>query len=111
MAYQVYSQRSIGEFMEKRFPGLNAQSNMTGHTGMVVLRISVEHNHPKLSVIVYLGVRVGGVWWLPYKTARWGYGYAWPARGPQDADYVTPPITPEALSVRIRDEITGLNVD
>lgn len=60
--------------------------------------------------VVYAGVRIGGVWWLPYKTARWGYGYPFPQRGPQDSDYVTPPITEEALNVHIRDEITGKEV-
>jgi len=72
--------------------------------------VNIEHNHPVLAVIVYLGVRIGGVWWLPYRGARWGYGYHFPGRGPQDPDYVTPPITDEALRVRIKDEITGREV-
>ena len=72
--------------------------------------VSVEHDHPKLSIVVYLGVRLGGWWFIPYPSARWGKGYDWPQRGPQDPDYVTPPITDEALNVRTKDEITGKEV-
>lgn len=73
-------------------------------------RCVANHGHPILSIIVYIGVRIGGVWWLPYHNARFGYGYVWPERGPTDEDYVTPMITDEALHVRIKDEITGRQV-
>lgn len=75
-----------------------------------VAKCVADHGHPILSIIVWAGVRIGGVWWVPYKTARWAYGYPFPERGPQDSDYATPPITDAALNVHIRDEITGKEV-
>lgn len=59
------------------------------------------------AVIIWLGVHIGGAWWLPYRGSRWGYGYPYPHRGQQDGDYVTPPISESAKAARIIDEITG----
>lgn len=62
---------------------------------------------PLTATVIWLGVQVGGVWWLPYKGSRWGYGYAYPEYGPQFGEWETPPITESALALDIMDELTG----
>ena len=37
--------------------------------------------HPFMADAMYLGVRVGGVWWLP-TPFRWGFGWEYPQSGP-----------------------------
>lgn len=59
------------------------------------------------ATVIRIGVALGGVWWLPYQGSRWAYGYPFPQRGPQDGDYVTPPITESAKATQIIDELTG----
>jgi hypothetical protein len=39
-----------------------------------------------LSHLMYFGVRVGGVWWLP-TPFRWGFGWPYPASGPPGVAY------------------------
>ena len=37
--------------------------------------------HPFMADVMYLGVHVGGVWWLP-TSFRWGFGWEYPQSGP-----------------------------
>jgi hypothetical protein len=39
-----------------------------------------------LSHIMYVGVRLGGVWWLP-TPFRWGFGWPYPESGPPSVAY------------------------
>ena len=52
----------------------------------------VSKEHPYWAVLIFIGVRLGGMWWLPFpsirkvdgkwiwawNTVRWGYGYKYP---------------------------------
>ncbi len=40
-----------------------------------------EKGHPILGQVMLLGVRVGGVWWIP-TPFRWGFGWNYPDSGP-----------------------------
>jgi len=42
--------------------------------------------HPFMADAMYLGVRVGGVWWLP-TPFRWGFGWEYPQSGPPGVPY------------------------
>ncbi len=41
----------------------------------------VDKGHPKTAGLMYYGVRLGGVWWLP-TPFRWGFGWPYPQTGP-----------------------------
>ena len=45
-----------------------------------------EKGRPFMARIMYLGVRAGGVWWLP-TTFRWGFGWDFPQSGPPGKPY------------------------
>ena len=45
-----------------------------------------EKGHPKTARLMFLGVRVGGVWWLP-TPFRWGFGWPYPDSGPPEKPY------------------------
>jgi hypothetical protein len=47
--------------------------------------VSAE-GHPFIAWTMYLGVRMGGVWWLP-TSFRWGYGWNYPESGPPGKTY------------------------
>jgi hypothetical protein len=40
-----------------------------------------EKGHPVVAELMYYGVRIGGVWWLP-TPFRWGFGWKYPQSGP-----------------------------
>jgi len=40
-----------------------------------------EKGHPIVGQAMFLGVRIGGVWWLP-TPFRWGFGWNYPDSGP-----------------------------
>lgn len=42
--------------------------------------------HPVMGKIMYLGVRIGGVYWLP-TPYRWGFGWDYPQPGPPGKEY------------------------
>lgn len=55
-------------------------------------RCVLNNGHPLWATILYIAVRIGGMWWLPFPSikkvngkwkfkfdgVRWGYGYNWP---------------------------------
>ena len=57
-----------------------------------LMRAVALHGHPYWAIIMFLGVRIGGPWWLPFPSirqrrgkwhfsfneVRWGYGYPYP---------------------------------
>ena len=43
----------------------------------------IESGHPFMGNVMYYGVRIGGVWWLP-TSFRWGFGWDYPQSGPPD---------------------------
>ena len=45
-----------------------------------------EKGHPVIAQMMYFGVRIGGVWWLP-TPFRWGFGWEYPQSGPPDKHY------------------------
>ncbi|MDY6882048.1 MAG: hypothetical protein V2J25_11065 [Desulfatiglans sp.] len=45
-----------------------------------------EKGHVISGHIMYWGVRIGGVWWLP-TPFRWGFGWEYPQSGPPDKSY------------------------
>ena len=45
-----------------------------------------DRGYTVMAGIMYAGVRVGGVWWLP-TCFRWGYGWDYPQTGPPGTDY------------------------
>jgi hypothetical protein len=45
-----------------------------------------EKGHPVVAQVMFLGVRIGGVWWLP-TPFRWGFGWNYPASGPPGEEY------------------------
>ena len=45
-----------------------------------------EQGHPYVGQVMFLGVRVGGVWWLP-TPFRWGFGWDYPDKGPPGKEY------------------------
>jgi len=45
-----------------------------------------EQGHPIVGQVMFLGVRVVGVWWLP-TPFRWGFGWNYPAAGPPGKAY------------------------
>jgi hypothetical protein len=45
-----------------------------------------EKGHPLVGQAMFLGVRIGGVWWLP-TPFRWGFGWKYPDSGPQGKAY------------------------
>lgn len=47
-----------------------------------------ERGHPAVAQLMYIGVRVGGVWWLP-TPFRWGFGWEYPQTGPPGRPYCT----------------------
>ena len=45
-----------------------------------------EKGHPVVGQVMFLGVRIGGVWWLP-TPFRWGFGWNYPDSGPPGKEY------------------------
>lgn len=45
-----------------------------------------QKGYPVIAIIMYFGVRVGGVWWLP-TPFRWGFGWDYPESGPPGKPY------------------------
>jgi hypothetical protein len=45
-----------------------------------------EKGHSITAVLMYYGVRAGGVWWLP-TAFRWGFGWDYPQSGPPNKPY------------------------
>ncbi len=45
-----------------------------------------QKGHPVIATIMYYGVRVGAVWWLP-TPFRWGFGWDYPESGPPGKPY------------------------
>jgi len=45
-----------------------------------------KKGHPVIGTIMYYGVRVGGVYWLP-TSYRWGFGWDYPKSGPPGKQY------------------------
>lgn len=45
-----------------------------------------DKGYPKTGALMYYGVRVGGVWWLP-TSFRWGFGWDYPKSGPPGKPY------------------------
>ena len=45
-----------------------------------------EKGYPVIARIMYIGVRIGGVWWLP-TPFRWGFGWDYPMSGPPGKPY------------------------
>jgi hypothetical protein len=45
-----------------------------------------EKGHPIIGAVMFLGVRLGGVWWLP-TPFRWGFGWDYPESGPPGIPY------------------------
>jgi hypothetical protein len=45
-----------------------------------------QKGHPYIGKIMYYGVRVGGVYWLP-TPFRWGFGWSYPQSGPPNKKY------------------------
>ena len=45
-----------------------------------------EKGHSVLGGTMYIGVRIGGVWWLP-TSFRWGFGWPYPDTGPPAKSY------------------------
>jgi hypothetical protein len=45
-----------------------------------------KKGHPVIAQIMYWGVRLGGVWWLPTRF-RWGFGWDYPQSGPPGKPY------------------------
>jgi len=60
-----------------------------------VLQCVRANGHPHWAVIMFIAVRIGGMWWLPFPSlrkvngkwrfsfneVRWGYGWPYPQRG------------------------------
>ncbi len=46
-----------------------------------LMRGVIANGHPHWAVIMFIAVRIGGMWWLPFPGVRWGYGYDYPQRG------------------------------
>jgi hypothetical protein len=56
-------------------------------TADLVLKTCVqEQGYPLTAGLMYYGVRIGGVWWLP-TPFRWGFGWAYPTTGPPGTAY------------------------
>ena len=49
-------------------------------------RCVAARGHTAAAGIMYAGVRVGGVWWLP-TCFRWGFGWPYPQSGPPGKGY------------------------
>ena len=45
-----------------------------------------EKGYPVIGAMMYVGVRVGGVYWLP-TPFRWGFGWDYPQHGPPGVNY------------------------
>ena len=45
-----------------------------------------KSGHPIVANLMHIGVRMGGVWWLP-TPFRWGFGWNYPQYGPADIKY------------------------
>ena len=45
-----------------------------------------DKGHPRTAGLMYYGVRLGGVWWLP-TPFRWGFGWPYPQSGPPGKPY------------------------
>ena len=45
-----------------------------------------QKGHPFIGKIMYYGVRIGGVYWLP-TPFRWGFGWNYPQSGPPGKQY------------------------
>lgn len=45
-----------------------------------------EKGHPIVGQVMFLGVRISGVWWLP-TPFRWGFGWNYPDSGPPGKAY------------------------
>ena len=45
-----------------------------------------KKNNRIIGALMYYGVRMGGVWWLP-TPFRWGFGWKYPQSGPPDIPY------------------------
>lgn len=53
----------------------------------IALKVCVsQKGHPIIANIMYYGVRVGGVYWLP-TPFRWGFGWSYPQSGPPNKQY------------------------
>jgi len=46
----------------------------------------LDKGHPIVARMMYFGVRLGGVWWLP-TSFRWGFGWDYPQSGPPGKRY------------------------
>lgn len=49
------------------------------HADLELAAAVCRMGYPIMGALMYYGVRVGGVWWLPTPW-RWGYGWRWPRR-------------------------------
>lgn len=46
----------------------------------------LQKGHPIIAQMMYFGVRIGGIWWLP-TPFRWGFGWDYPQSGPPNKSY------------------------
>jgi len=53
---------------------------------LMLKRCVSQKTNPILGTIMYYGVRLGGVWWLP-TPFRWGFGWKYPQSGPPNIPY------------------------
>lgn len=44
-----------------------------------------DKGHAFIGSLMYYGVRIGGVWWLP-TSFRWGFGWKYPKSGPPNIE-------------------------
>ena len=51
-----------------------------------LMKCVTAKGHPVMARLMYVGVRAGGVWWLP-TSFRWGFGWNFPQSGPPDKRY------------------------
>lgn len=49
----------------------------------LILGQTVGATHEYIGPLMYTGVRMGGVYWIPAPTFRWGYGWPYPRTGPE----------------------------
>ncbi len=51
-----------------------------------IFKECVSQKNAAMAAIMYPGVRLGGVWWLP-TPFRWGFGWEYPQSGPPGIPY------------------------
>lgn len=51
-----------------------------------LMKCVTAKGHPTIARLMYVGVRAGGVWWLP-TPFRWGFGWNYPQSGPPNKPY------------------------